>query len=519
MITDLFSHKIHSSGLDWPDKLIELAAIFSEFDGHVFDREQFANRLQDISPRVSYLAADASSKPATAAGRLDVSKFRDEISAYPAYLGLYYLEKSDEGWIVRVSQTAKKFLLCEEPDVASFLRIQLPLFQYPNAMGAAYQSNTNKLRIQSNARDRTLDFIDKKIHLAPVRLVAIALNADAQLRGIKLQDASISFDEIFGLANSPIVNCCAMPSIVNVIEVLTKIRNGTVIPPENYESRFHILTHLEIFTIKSGAISLRNAVNSFDAIQIETQLNTISNINNQFNGFDNCKNAVELENVIASADWGKYFDGVKLLPSNIIDILSKDLALHSSSKITQTRSRRSPSVLTTATELYDFRERTDTPLKQKPFNRNREIADPEITHIKMQRRNLAHKELIDKMDKLLRDIGARPQENDHIDLYAKIPNDGSFIFEMKSGGESLLDQIRKGLSQLYEYRYRYREVIQDDHISLCLVLPESPSSIPWVTNYLCEDRDIHLCWFSEDGNLKFPINCADKLSIFCVNRV
>ena len=62
MITDLFSHKIHSSGLDWPDKLIELAAIFSEFDGHVFDREQFANRLQDISPRVSYLAADASFK-------------------------------------------------------------------------------------------------------------------------------------------------------------------------------------------------------------------------------------------------------------------------------------------------------------------------------------------------------------------------------------------------------------------------------------------------------------------------
>ena len=47
----------------------------------------------------------------------------------------------------------------------------------------------------------------------------------------------------------------------------------------------------------------------------------------------------------------------------------------------------------------------------------------------------------------------RNMSNEHIDLFAKIPTDGSFIFEMKSGGVSLLDQIRKGLSQLYEYRY------------------------------------------------------------------
>ena len=112
---------------------------------------------------------------------------------------------------------------------------------------------------------------------------------------------------------------------------------------------------------------------------------------------------------------------------------------------------------------------------------SREIVDPELTKIKRQRRNLAHKELIDKMDSWLRQIGAIPKENDHIDLFAKIPSDGSFIFEMKSGGENLLEQVRKGLSQLYEYRYRYKEKINDPHISLCLVLPEMPDSIPWIS--------------------------------------
>ena len=103
MILDLFSHKIHSSGDEWPDKLVEIAAIFYEFDGQSFNRDTIEQRLQQISPRVSYLANMAVSKELTAGGRSDASKFRDEISAYPAYLGLYYLEPSPVGWVVRIT--------------------------------------------------------------------------------------------------------------------------------------------------------------------------------------------------------------------------------------------------------------------------------------------------------------------------------------------------------------------------------------------------------------------------------
>ena len=505
MIVDLFSHKIHSSGDEWPDKLSELAAIFGEFDGTLFDRAKFERRLQQISPRSSYLTGQG--------GRIDPSKFRDEISAYPAYLGLYFLESSSSGWVVRVSSTAKRFLLREEPDVASFLRLQLPLFQYPNAMGAAYTSFTNNLRIQANARDRALEYIGQGIHLSPIRLIAVALMADAKLRGLGLHQASVTFDEVFGLANTPRTNKQARPSQVRVAAALKALREGNLPVPENYESRFHILRHTEMFLLENRAISLRRAMNKSDADQLARQLEAICDIDQQFKGFDGCTSGKDLKDVIASGDWGRYFDGVRVLPSRIVQTLTSDDALDASLPLEPEAEGAAPIIPTPVANLYPFRDRGSSPSPPRPYDRSREMADPELTRIKRQRRNLAHKELINKMDGWLRNLGAEPKENEHIDLFAHIPDDGSFIFEMKSGGESILDQIRKGLSQLYEYRYRYRNNIEDEDVSLCLVLPENPKSLPWITDYLCEDREISLCWFDNSHALEWPDACADRMEV------
>ena len=100
MISDIFSHKIHASNEDWGEKLVEIAFIFNQFDGQVYSREKIENALKSISPRAA-LAIDAR----------DPSKFRDEISAYPAYLGLYRLEIEEGQWILRLSESAKKFLM------------------------------------------------------------------------------------------------------------------------------------------------------------------------------------------------------------------------------------------------------------------------------------------------------------------------------------------------------------------------------------------------------------------------
>jgi hypothetical protein len=86
---------------------------------------------------------------------------------------------------------------------------------------------------------------------------------------------------------------------------------------------------------------------------------------------------------------------------------------------------------------------------------------------------------------------------------------------MKSGGENLVAQIRKGLSQLYEYRFRYSEQMEDD-ITLCMVLPKQPSEIPWIEEYLCVDRGICLCWFTPTGELHYPDPCKDKMQYLVV---
>jgi hypothetical protein len=510
VINDLFSHKIHSSGDEWPEKLAELAAIFSEFDGQLYDRASFEARLQRISPRASYLAAAVN--PRTAGGRRDTSKFRDEISAYPAYLGLYFLEQSPAGWVVRLSETAKRCLVREEPDVASFLRLQLPLFQYPNAMGAAYRGSTNQLRLQNNAGERTLGFVRSGIHFSPVRLIAAALKADAYLRAANVLEASVSFDEVFGLANTKPVNQRAMPPVKMIARALDAIRRGRLeATPARYESRFHTLRHMEMFLVERGAIKLRETVNEDDRAQLLRQLDAICAIGNQFTGFDSCSRIADVEAVILSGEWGRYFDGVRTLPSDIVEALTSDQALASSMPLEPERAGGIPVVPQPMAQVYPFRKRTGSLPTVRPYDRRREMADPELTRIKLQRRNLAHKELIDKMDAWLRRLGADPKENDHIDLFAKIPADGSFIFEMKSGGESILDQMRKGLSQLYEYRYRYRAVIGSDDISLCLVLPEAPA-IPWAADYLCKDREINICWFAEGDNLASHELCADGMA-------
>lgn len=554
MIKDLFSHKIHSSGDDWPEKLIELAGIFGEFDGLPYNREDLEDRLCDISPRATYFGASTR----TATGRSDPSKFRDEISAYPAYLGLYHYRRSNSGWIISVSETAKRFLLAEEPDVGAFLRLQMPLFQYPNLMGAAYYAGTNNIRLQVNSADRLLDFIRQGVHFSPVRLMAVALLADSELRSVEPCFAKISFEEIFTLANLREINCKALPDLSLVIEKLSHIRHGLITVSTGFEKRFHTLRHTELFEIAGSNVRLRPAVNLHDRELIKKQLLAIASIKNEFTDFDQCTTIEELRDAFLDGTWADYFDGVKTLPATIIDALTIDDALtfsrsastaieprpiiaapqpnqedvhivgtsgntRTEDAISDTGQAQSDATTdaiqviqitptTRGNETYPFRPRTDSPPPANPYSRSRELADPEMTKVKRQKRNLAHKELVAQMDEyLVSNLGATTSENDHIDLLGILPTRKAFLFEMKSGGESLLDQIRKGLSQLYEYRYRYRSLIEADDLELCLVLPENPLDLPWIIDYLCEDRQIAVCWF-EDGQLVYPVQCADRLA-------
>jgi hypothetical protein len=112
----------------------------------------------------------------------------------------------------------------------------------------------------------------------------------------------------------------------------------------------------------------------------------------------------------------------------------------------------------------------------------------------MERANSAHKRLVNLVADRIRAAGAIPRANKFIDLAASI--DGDHIFEMKSTTEhNVTNQIRKGISQLYEYRY----VQAKPNASLILVIERPvPEGLQWVRHYVESDRSIHLVWDGDD---------------------
>lgn len=498
MITDLFSHKIHSSGVEWPDKLVELATIFNEFDGQRYDRNAIEQRLLSISPRISVSAGEV---------LRDRSKFRDEISAYPAYLGIYRLQYDSSQWLLFLSEAAKKFLTSDEPDVGAFMRLQLSLFQYPNGMGVAYSAES--ARFQANARKRTLELISEGIHISPFRLICQALVADARLRKVDLLDGNLGINELYSLVNHPPVNKSVAPSLSLLLDSLQGIRAGHILPPDQFESRFHILDHTEMIGRDRDTLSFRVPENEEDRDGLLQKVSAIVSIESQFDGFDGAHSGDDLMAVIESGEWGSYFDGLRTLSAETVSVLASDMAM-AISELTIRSTPVGTRVLISAPLRYPFRTHTVPSELSPAASRKEELADPEVTRIKRERRTLAHKLMMSLLGDYLRRRGAEPKESPHIDLYAEIPDDGAYLFEIKSGGENLLAQVRKGISQLYEYRFRYRDEIRGDAV-LCLVLPNAPTGIPWLEEYVCNDREISVCWLDESGQIESATECVDKL--------
>ncbi len=111
----------------------------------------------------------------------------------------------------------------------------------------------------------------------------------------------------------------------------------------------------------------------------------------------------------------------------------------------------------------------------------------------MDRANAAHNSLVNLVANRIKMAGGIPKYNQFIDLATTLKND--YIFEMKSTTDkNTKAQVRKGLSQLYEYRY-----IQNKPDAKLVLVVESPlvGENAWLIDYLETDRDIHIVW---DGN-------------------
>ncbi len=482
MITDIFSHKIHLSDENWSERLFEFARLLSNYDGQEYDRGKIAMHYGTISRRWS----SASSSDAA---------FRNVGTAYFSRLGICHICHHSDKWIMHMTKAAKEFLLSEAPDASAFVRVQLPLFQLPLPMGIIYRSN-GKASFQGNARRKLEELVHKNVLISPVRLLCVALQADCIVENHQdIFDAIVTVDELYTLLNLEGLNQCAKPNINIVADMLNKIRRGAI-PLVKGERRLGLLRMMGVFEInrtnkhKPAGLQLLRAEGSDDRATLK-YFNTINKIPNEFKHFTSIPNVFDPKQIAKLVNaWANYYDGCQTLPYGIMQELTADSEIQHNKDVEMER---------TNIRVGPIREFSADvrPHTHSSYNSDASfvIVDPEAMRIKQERRNIVHAEMVSKMCRWLEDDVHALTVGDtmHIDLWAKLASGEHYIFEIKSGGDGIFVQIRKAISQLYEYRYRYKSLLENP--KLCLVVPDE-IRLKWIYDYCCRDRDINLCMLS-----------------------
>jgi hypothetical protein len=141
-----------------------------------------------------------------------------------------------------------------------------------------------------------------------------------------------------------------------------------------------------------------------------------------------------------------------------------------------------------------------TELKEKDLSIVDELPDEkyiysQISKNKLEKANQAHSQTLKILGLALQKRNCPIKETKLIDAYAIIGNK-KIIFEIKSITEANeREQIRKAISQLYEYRFLYSLF----DALLCIVFSQRPFS-QWLIDYLITDRQIHVLWI-ENGEI------------------
>ena len=137
---------------------------------------------------------------------------------------------------------------------------------------------------------------------------------------------------------------------------------------------------------------------------------------------------------------------------------------------------------------FDGRRSTDV---------HRPHSSPAMTRRKVKWATETHEELLQELRRFLEQRQLELVENRYVDAHCRLPDGQSLLFEVKSlSDDNELEQMRSGVAQLYEYRYR--EDLED--ASLWLVFSRRPTKEVWIEHYLEQDRDIRVLWIV-DGEL------------------
>ncbi len=497
MLDIFFSNKIPSTVDGWTDELIRVASIHNQFDGLRYDGEEITNSFATISNRVP--------------GVRDSSDYRDEYGAYVTYLGLMFYEKMADHWICRMNPLAQELLCGELPDPQAFMRLQMALLQYPNPIGSKiYEKGT--LGIVPNALDKRFEQIQSGVKSVPFRLIlGVLLNLNSEY-GFK--DAYLTRAELwFCLFTNPDAICTLSPDYAGIAKEVFDYRASKVSAPLPLQAsdalrNLHILNHTGLVSRPPRSNKLMLVSEASDpqsvlgrAARVIAEMTAIFEIPPATLTKSQVKQWTEER--LNNGEWEQYYCGKNLSLEILQTILTNSTTIETDLLTDVDFGPGAP--------LLDFE--SERRIRAKRLNAR--PANPDETNALREKANLQHRSLVSLLADRLRAQNRKPESNIFVDLCCTSPK--KMLFEIKScRPENLLQQVRKGISQLYEYRYRHQEL---KDAKLVLALESRPEgSLEWLLDYLIADLSIAVCWLEGEDNLACPIYCQDCLGVL-VNRI
>lgn len=149
--------------------------------------------------------------------------------------------------------------------------------------------------------------------------------------------------------------------------------------------------------------------------------------------------------------------------------------------------------------------------RKKPNPSDKKSITAMIDVVARERANLSHHQLEEITAEAIRARGFRPEYNEHMDMYFKAAS-GSVLIEIKSCDDSNIHaQVRKGVSQLFEYRYTYRELLGAEPSLLLLIEAIPPKGKRWLIDYL-QTLGIAVAW-KEAGTRHLVTNASIPISL------
>jgi hypothetical protein len=144
------------------------------------------------------------------------------------------------------------------------------------------------------------------------------------------------------------------------------------------------------------------------------------------------------------------------------------------------------------------------PPKKKGLEAAEILSNPAL----LERANGQHFLLEEMMAAICNKNGHTPIYNAYIDLFIE-SNAGTLLFEMKSCTiSSTRSQIRRAISQVFEYSYLYRDKLRP-HVQGCIVVERKPRGADqWLIKYV-EFLGVGLVW-KRDGSDEF--RCTQETS-------